>query len=969
MEATHQTTQLIVLLMAIFFHESHQACTSPTTACDCFDSDGKLQIICRDKQLTAIPTFTQTATTYDEITFGSSQLTGCPNCNKITLVPDNAFANLRVKKIVLTQNAISTYSANAFSGLETILEGLELEGNGTNAAPYQVISTLTNLKQLHFEHFAQQSITSSNSPTSFPQLQQLTFKNIKELTSIGYDAFRTNSNQTKFPILSTFHLIDIITLTFLPVAPILTLTQLTELEISGTGIQQIYPGSFEKLSRLINLHITYNSYLQDIQSGAFNGIYNTLEFLYLGHNKLSNLNSLGAGSWTKLTQLNLQYNPIVTIPASTFNTIGQNLAYLSLDSCQLTSISSSMFDGLRNLHTLVLTNNKIQSVPAAVFQNSPGLTELRLDKQQNPIALNVDSFSGIENSLNHLFLGHNTLNVATFWVSIEKFPNLLELSAPSVNLQSVPDKAFRNNNKITFLDLDNNTITDLEEGSFYPLKDFLNSLTLSSNHISSISKCVFSNFKELKHLYLQDNPLVCDCRLRWLYDWVHSQVDPFKASFLVGVCSSPPALADKYFHEINSRNNLSCDTSYVEPVCTDLYATTTTTSTPITPRIIVTISFGQITHNSVNVMWTLSHKTGITGYVLETRESNQPNQTIHRDSTSQTISNLQSDRRYTFCLYLEINNVVDHQYTTCSSRETVPLTIPVISLGLGVTTETSINIFWTVTDKTDVSGYIIDIFKNGQPFQEDVLIHKDKVSETIPNLEPNTHYTFCLYFKLNGVPYPQYQNCKNQKTLEPTMSTTTVSTTPQPDSNIGIIVGATVSGVALIAIIIVIVVMLVRVKKPPKKPPPTIPISFIPAPSGSLPQAGGTAKRFSKPKAEDGAVGVDDKHVAIISNGGLDRFSAGSYQMLHEKDFHRPGSSVSAGSASTGHYVNDLSVERPLPKTPYGIPDSKGAKSRGYVNTGFAGSANPLPKSDNTYTEIDASKVDQKNQSSYEEYV
>ena len=136
------------------------------------------------------------------------------------------------------------------------------------------------------------------------------------------------------------------------------------------------------------------------------------------------------------------------------------------------------------------------------------------------------------------------------------------------------------------------------------------------------------------------------------------------------------------------------------------------------------------------------------------------------------------------------------------------------------------------------------------------------------------------------------------------------------------------------------------VGKLPKKPiPAAAPVSFIPQPTGSLPQQGGTAKRFFKPK--DGKEGPDDIKIQTISNGGFDkdRFSAGNYQLLHEKDFHRPGSSASTSSGgATGHYVNDLSVDRPLPRTPYGVPDSKMGKSRGYVNTGFQCSADPLPE-------------------------
>ena len=963
--------QLTILVFASFIHfSSQQQC--PTSQCDCVTTSGQLQISCRDKKLTAIPTFIDNGITYDEITFGSSHETGCSqsscsNMNRISTVPANAFANLRVKKIVLTQNAIGTYDSNAFAGLEGILEDLELEGNGNNAFPNDAIRGLTNITVLHLEHFSEQTMTQSNTLSTLPRLTQLTFKKINNLNNIQYNAFYTGPEQSKspkFPLLSTFHLKDVPSLTAIPVAAIQELTGLTELDISGTGITSIYAQTFLPFYKLVNLHITYNTYLTIVDSGAFDGIYDTLEFLFLGHNQLSSLTSLSANRWQKLIQLNLQYNGnLRTVQASDFSTLGPKLRYLNLDSCGLSSIQSSLFNTLTGLHTLVLSNNRIQSVPDSVFQSMQELTELRLDAQTNAMSLNDNSFSGIETSLNHLIIHTNTIDKPTFWRLIERLPNLLELNAGKLNLQTIPDKAFKNNGKITILDLESNGITSLQEGSFYRLRDSLEVLTLSFNSLSTFSKCVLNGFSSLRQIHLSGNPLDCDCSLRWLRDWVWAQPDRYLAGGLVGPCTGPPTLAGSLLSGISSSNNLPCDPGYVEPTCTDLYATTTTSTTTTTaaPKNIVNIIFGQITHTSVTVMWTISNKeSALTGLVFEVCGTNIPVKNLHRDTVSETVNNLEAATSYTFCLKLEINNVVDEQYTKCKTTETVPLYIPTISLSFGQITETSINIIWHVSDRTDVSGYVLNINKGNVPFRTDQLVDKGKDQDTILGLEPNTYYTFCMYFKLHEVDYPQYEDCETEKTKEMQVNTTAVPTTPKPDSNIGIIVGAAVGVVVLIGVIIVIIIILVCVRKPPKKPPPAaMPVSFIPQPTGSLPSQGGTAKRFSKPKdGKDGAVGVDDVKIQTISNGGFDndRFSAGSYQLLHEKDFHRPGSSASTSTGgATPHYVNDLSVDRPLPRTPYGVPNSKMGK-RGYVNTGFQGSADPLPQSSNTYSEIDPSK-------------
>ena len=592
--------QLTILIFASIIKSSHQQC--PTSRCDCINTNGVRQISCRDKQLTVIPTFTITGVTYDEITFGSTFKTGCSrsSCsrmNRISSVPANAFANLKVKKIVLTQNAIGTYDTNAFSGLESILQHLKLEGNGNNAFPNAAISDLINLQVLYLEHFNQPTMTQSNTLSTLPKVTHLTFKKINNLNNIEYNAFYTGPEQSKspkFPVLNTFHLNDVLSLTAIPVAAIQELTELTELDISGTGITHIYPQTFSPLYKLINLQITYNAYLTTIDRGAFDEIYDTVEFLSLGVNKLQSLTSLSAGNWQSLTKLILQYNPIGTVQASDFSTLGQKVKYLNLDSCKLTNIHSSMFSNLRGLQTLVLSNNEIQSVPASVFQSIQNLTELRIDKQKNVMTLNDNSFSGIEASLKHFIINHNTIDKVPFWRLINKLPNLLELSAGNLNLQTVPDKAFKNNDKITILDLESNGLTTLQEGSFYRLRDSLEVLILPFNSITTISKCVFNSFTKLHQLHLSGNQLHCDCSLRWLRDWVWRQSDTVLAGASVGPCTSPPALAYRFLHEISNSTDLVCEPGYVEPICTDLYATTTmsTTSTIATSKNTIHISFG-----------------------------------------------------------------------------------------------------------------------------------------------------------------------------------------------------------------------------------------------------------------------------------------------------------------------------------------------------------------------------------------
>ena len=49
------------------------------------------------------------------------------------------------------------------------------------------------------------------------------------------------------------------------------------------------------------------------------------------------------------------------------------------------------------------------------------------------------------------------------------------------------------------------------------------SRSLSFNQISTLPKGLLSNNGELDNLKIDNNPLICDCRINWLVDWLKQQ--------------------------------------------------------------------------------------------------------------------------------------------------------------------------------------------------------------------------------------------------------------------------------------------------------------------------------------------------------------------------------------------------------------------------------------------------------------
>ncbi|PSN45765.1 hypothetical protein C0J52_08057 [Blattella germanica] len=205
----------------------------------------------------------------------------------------------------------------------------------------------------------------------------------------------------------------------------------------------------------------------------------------------SSLSSLGKG----LTQLDLSQNVLSTVPSLAFRNL-HHLLILNLNHNRIGNIHGNAFEGLDTLEILTLYENKIFSI----------------DK---------DAFKGLDNrKLKRLNLGGNQLD-------------------------SVPTEALNTLDMLKKLEIQENTISKITEGDFeervkerkcYSRK--LKRLNLGGNQLDSVPTEALNTLDMLKKLEIQentiskitegdfeDNPLVCDCSLRWYRDWLKNLKD------------------------------------------------------------------------------------------------------------------------------------------------------------------------------------------------------------------------------------------------------------------------------------------------------------------------------------------------------------------------------------------------------------------------------------------------------------
>ncbi|XP_045712106.1 toll-like receptor 7 isoform X1 [Phyllostomus hastatus] len=262
---------------------------------------------------------------------------------------------------------------------------------------------------------------------------------------------------------------------------------------------QIKPGSFHRLIYLKSLYLDGNQLVeipQDLPS--------SLQLLSLEANSIFSINT---NNLTKLTNIEKLY-------------LGQNCYYRN--PCNVSFyIEKDAFRKLLNLKLLSLKDNNITAVPTVL---PPTLTELYL--HNNMIAeIQKDDFNNL-NQLQTLDLSGNCPrcynapfpctpceNNSPLQIHINAFDALTELQVlrlHSNSLQSVPERLFKNLNKLKELDLSQNFLArEIENAAFLHHLHNLVQLDLSFNYELQVYRAQmklsneFSSLKNLKVLRIK----------------------------------------------------------------------------------------------------------------------------------------------------------------------------------------------------------------------------------------------------------------------------------------------------------------------------------------------------------------------------------------------------------------------------------------------------------------------------------
>jgi Leucine-rich repeat (LRR) protein len=438
--------------------------------------------------------------------------------NKIQTLLCNMFQGLvRLRTLTLFENRIHTIKPGAFRGLVR-LEHLDMRKNRINILIRDTFIDLVNLRILYLEE-----------------------NNIHTLDEHAFRGLRC----------------------------------LKVLIVSDNNITTVKNGTFYDLERVDNLNLGNNKDL-DLLTGALRGV-QVLKTIGLTVRRGTDLTA-GAGNVLKGLLENVQIAQEFRVTG--INTIlqpgmftGLNLISLYLSDNDITFIQPDTFVGISSLRILVINKSKVQKILLGSFRHLSDLTELHLGINKIKF-LKPGLFQGLTNLevLNLISNKISTLNEGVFGAVCEehihnpcRYVTHLPRDMWSLHHNSTCNMSHAltslrhldlSLNKITFihphtfihnvqlekvilrgnlvltlqtnflyipslliLDISDCNVSELPTDCFKCTPNLLE-LDVSFNRIETINVEVLKQIRDLEVLYMFGNPLVCDCQLKDIFNWI-----------------------------------------------------------------------------------------------------------------------------------------------------------------------------------------------------------------------------------------------------------------------------------------------------------------------------------------------------------------------------------------------------------------------------------------------------------------
>ncbi|XP_071080945.1 platelet glycoprotein V-like [Haliotis cracherodii] len=606
---------LALVLTSASVAREHGFVYCPAYPCLCEPRNGELVINCRYLYLTELPKFLSFDGRIKELSLRK---------NSIRFLPDNSFRGLNIQSIDLTDNIVTKVDDGAFSGLENVLEELDMQVYAMEGLPIKALEPLVQLTKLRIVG------------CRVPKLQRDTFARLTQLKELHLISCRINDIEAGgIGILRNLQVLDLSgnNLKYQHLREISKLYDLRKLILTNNDIRVLGSNAFDHLLHLRHIDL-YSNAISSIDRNAFKTLDYSLEFLSLEKNQIKNKALYSLKSLRNLRELNLAKNNLTKVTESAFMKL-ELLVDLDLEDNQISLIKSDSLSGTsKYLRTLKLSGNPIREIENGAFAKHSALKKLSMNKVKMSKRFKHFTFRGLERSLEELSLQNSSICDEDL-SSLRNLTSLKKLALNSNNIKKIPKGIFQQMQNLEKIDLSDNKLSNIYDRTFDGLQLTLQFVNFQNNNISSISKCTFDGFHRLGDIRLGLNPLICDCRLGWLHNWLKMHYQEFQRSVSDWKCVAPPSHAKKPFRHLAlsqltcsgpQAKNQTCDWTVDEwtrpmiPIATDVVPS------PMLPVDLlgteVNLALDGSVSKVISAIWNCSSKHTVGGYRIVVRRTN-----------------------------------------------------------------------------------------------------------------------------------------------------------------------------------------------------------------------------------------------------------------------------------------------------------------------------------------------------------
>ncbi|GLD59139.1 leucine-rich repeat and immunoglobulin-like domain-containing nogo receptor-interacting protein 1 isoform X1 [Lates japonicus] len=287
------------------------------------------------------------------------------------------------------------------------------------------------------------------------------------------------------------------------------LTQLLDLDLSDNLVVAVEVEAFLGLQSLQTLRLARNR-LKIIPVGAFAGLPN-LQLLDISGNEILVFLDFTFQDLPALRCIKATDNDLVFISHQAFTGL-TSLQELHLDGCNLTAVPTEALTQLSVLRSLHFRQLGLTTLPNYSFHHLVRLKELVICHCPSLETLSGNSLFGL--NLTSLTVRHCNLSAIPY-VPLHHLVYLVYLDLSFNPITYIHSNLLGDLPRLQELHLVGGSLLHIGIGAFRGLFN-LKLLNASRNLLTTLEAGAFQSVDALKTLGLDNNPLVCDCRLLWV---------------------------------------------------------------------------------------------------------------------------------------------------------------------------------------------------------------------------------------------------------------------------------------------------------------------------------------------------------------------------------------------------------------------------------------------------------------------